>query len=72
MDGRDKRELRAAFGKVRKDVEALNTRLEAFEGDLMRTVRTNLRELKDKLADGIITTQEYDAKSKRILEWDLR
>ena len=70
MESKDRRQLKDAFGRVKVDVRALETRLAALEGDIMRTIKVNLRELKDKLADGTISA--HDARYKRILNWDLR
>lgn len=64
--------IREAFGRVKVDIHALERRLEALEGDIMRTIKVNMKELKDKLADGSITAHEYDERHKRILDWDLR
>ena len=70
MKKRDRRQLQEAFLHVKKDVGELNKRLEGFEGDILKTIRRNLQELKDKLADGSITANDYDQRAKRILHWD--
>jgi hypothetical protein len=72
MRNRDRRQLLAAFAKVHADIKALERRADAYEGDVLRTIKVNLKELKDKLADGLITPAEYDERSKRVVEWDLR
>ena len=68
MEPRDKRKLKKAFGKVFLDVMDLKKRLSEFEGDVQRNIRVNLKELKDKLADGVISAREYDERYKRILD----
>ncbi len=72
MKYKDRKELLVAFAKVRADLKALESRADAYEGDILRTIKLNLKELKDKLADGLITPSEYDERSKRVVDWDFR
>ncbi|PIN70765.1 hypothetical protein COV93_00185, partial [Candidatus Woesearchaeota archaeon CG11_big_fil_rev_8_21_14_0_20_43_8] len=62
----------AAFGKVKVDMHGVQDRLDELEGDIYRNIRLNLKELKFKLADGSITTREYDERYKRILDAALK
>jgi len=65
---REKRQIRAAFGKVKTDMTGLRRRLDELEGDVYKNIRLNLKELKDQLADGTITAREYDERAKRVLD----
>ncbi|PIO06905.1 hypothetical protein COT47_02320 [Candidatus Woesearchaeota archaeon CG08_land_8_20_14_0_20_43_7] len=69
---REKKKIRAAFGKVKVDMHGVQDRLDELEGDIYRNIRLNLKELKFKLADGSITTREYDERYKRILDAALK
>ena len=65
---REKKRIKAAFRAVKTDMTDVDKRLSELEGDIYKNIRLNLKDLKDKLADGSITVREYDERYKRVMD----